>query len=58
MSDEIIITRSGPTKEPTQQPSYPTERIDLPSKGYFYSENDPLSVGYVDMLNCNIWCKY
>ena len=49
MSDEIIITRSGPTKEPTQQPSYPTERIDLPSKGYFYSENDPLSAGYVDM---------
>ena len=49
MSDEIIITRSTPSKDNAQQPSYPTERIDLPSKGYFYSESDPLSAGYVDM---------
>ena len=49
MSDEIIITRSTPSKESIPQTSYPTEPIDLPSKGYFYSENDPLSLGYVDM---------
>jgi hypothetical protein len=49
MSDEILITRGAVSKEPVQQQSYPTERIDLPSKGYFYSESDPLSLGYVDM---------
>ncbi len=49
MSDEIIITRSAPSKDNIQQHSYPTERIDLPSKGYFYSESDPLSTGYIDM---------
>ena len=48
MNDEILITRSNQSKEVTQ-PTYPTERIDLPSKGYFYSESDPLSTGYVDM---------
>ena len=49
MSDEIIITRSTSSKEFSTQQTYPTERIDLPSKGYFYSESDPLSLGYVDM---------
>ncbi len=49
MSDEIIITRNNPSKDPSPQTSYPTERIDLPSKGYFYADNDPLSLGYVDM---------
>ena len=39
MSDELIITRGAPSKEPVQQQSYPTERIDLPSKGYFYAKN-------------------
>jgi hypothetical protein len=28
---------------------YPTEVIDLPSKGYFYSESDPLSSGKVEI---------
>ena len=49
MSDEIIITRGNQPKEQSPQPTYPTERIDLPSKGYFYADNDPLSTGYVDM---------
>jgi hypothetical protein len=48
MNDEIIITRSAVQKE-SQSTSYPSERIDLPSKGYFYSDNDPLSLGYIDM---------
>jgi len=48
MNDEILITRGAVQKE-TPSTSYPSERIDLPSKGYFYSENDPLSLGYVDM---------
>ena len=49
MSDEIIISRSAPSKETSTVTTYPSERIDLPSKGYFYSQNDPLSKGYVDM---------
>ena len=48
MNDEILITRSAVQKE-SQSTSYPSERIDLPSKGYFYSDNDPLSLGYIDM---------
>jgi hypothetical protein len=48
MSDEIIITRNSVPKD-TQPTAYPSERIDLPSKGYFYSDSDPLSLGYVDM---------
>ena len=48
MNDEILITRSVVQKE-SQSTSYPSERIDLPSKGYFYSDNDPLSLGYIDM---------
>ena len=49
MSDEIIISRTTPSKETSSPTSYPSERIDLPSKGYFYAQNDPLSRGYVDM---------
>ena len=47
MSDEIIpITR--PSSAGPQQPvfvkpetQYPTEAVELPSKGYFYSPDDP-----------------
>lgn len=28
---------------------FPTERIDLPSQGWFYSADNPLSKGYVDL---------
>lgn len=28
----------------------PTERIDLPSKGWFYPESNPLSKGYVEIM--------
>lgn len=49
MSDEIIITRNNPTNVTQNVPTYPTERIELPSKGYFYDSNDPLSSGYVDL---------
>jgi hypothetical protein len=49
MSDEIIITRNNSSKDSPLSVSYPTERVDLPSKGHFYSDSDPLSLGYVDM---------
>jgi len=50
MSDEIVITRSTNQVKSTQTAfSYPTEKIELPSNGKFYSSNDPLSMGYVEM---------
>lgn len=49
MSDEIIITRSTPSKEINTQQTYPTETIDLPSQGKFYDSSNPLSKGTVEM---------
>jgi len=47
MSDEIILQRS--TSAPKQQQTFPTEVIDLPSKGIFYPENSPLSSGRIEL---------
>lgn len=48
MSDEIIITRSQVT--PSQPSSiFPTETIELPSGGKFYSSESPLSKGTVEV---------
>lgn len=50
MSDEIVISRNTAVIPKEQSVNvYPSERIDLPSRGYFYSSTDPLSEGYVDM---------
>lgn len=57
MSDEIIpITRpasAGPVPQQTAvvkpETNYPTEIVELPSKGYFYSPDDPLSKGTVEL---------
>ena len=52
MSDEIIIQKlkqqhsAAPTPVAT---SYPSETIDLPSKGYFYDESNPLSKGSIEL---------
>jgi hypothetical protein len=35
--------------EKSPETKYPTEIIDLPSKGYFYSANNPLSIGHVEV---------
>ena len=31
------------------QNKFPTEILDLPSKGYFYPEDNPLSSGKIEM---------
>lgn len=46
MSDEIIIQRSTVNK---QQTSFPTETVDLPSKGIFYPTNSPLAKGTIEI---------
>lgn len=47
-NEEIVLQRSVPELS-TQSPKYPTEKIDLPSKGYFYQSNSPLSSGAVEL---------
>jgi hypothetical protein len=54
MSEETIaITRNHlpvqPMEQKSEQPKYPSESIELPSKGYFYSTKSPLSSGKVDL---------
>lgn len=56
MSDEITIPITRPSSATTivspassQQTTYPTEWIDLPSQGYFYPENHPLANGKVEV---------
>ena len=51
MSDVISISRTTATATaPVKSDSkYPTELIELPSKGYFYSSDNPLSKGVVEM---------
>ena len=49
-NDEIVITRTAdPVKSISKQTSYPTETIDLPSKGYFYNSEDALSKGELEL---------
>jgi len=46
MNDEIIITKSTTQKQKT---TFATEIIDLPSQGKYYSTDNPLSKGHVEM---------
>lgn len=52
MTDQIIpITRPTVSQPvpPPQQPKFPTEVINLPSKGWFYPEDNPLSSGTLEL---------
>lgn len=50
MSDVISISRTSATGNSTKvETKYPTELIELPSKGYFYPPESPLSKGVVEM---------
>lgn len=49
MSDEIIISRTTPVNQIGQKQTFPTEVIDLPSKGYFYPKNSILSSGQIEI---------
>ncbi len=35
--------------EESKTAAYPTNRVELPSKGYLYTADDPLSLGYVEV---------
>lgn len=54
MDDNLMVpisrqsTGSSQT-QPKKETTYPTELIDLPSEGHFYSEDNPLSCGHVEM---------
>ena len=49
----VPITRpqsfQAPPPSQKQEATFPTEVIELPSKGFFYKENDPLSSGKVEL---------
>jgi len=52
MSDEIIIQKLKQQHSAAPAPvatSYPAETIELPSKGYFYDESNPLSKGTIEL---------
>lgn len=55
MNDQIIpITRPTNVSDRTQlsqkaESKFPTEVINIPSKGWFYPENDPLSLGSIEL---------
>ena len=55
MSDEIFIEQlkqqheASSVKSSNNSQTYPAETVDLPSKGYFYSESSPLSKGSIEM---------
>lgn len=56
MSEQILsITKPGVRTPPVtpqpmkQESSFPTEVINLPSKGWFYSENTPLATGTLEL---------
>lgn len=46
--DAVRLT-SIKQSEKTEKPKYPSEPIGLPSEGYFYKENSPLSNGLIDI---------
>lgn len=46
MSDQIILQRSN---APKPQSTFPTELVDLPSKGHFYPPDSPLAKGQVEI---------
>ena len=43
------MAESKATQTETKKPNYPTEIVDLPSKGFFYEESNPLSSGQVEI---------
>ncbi len=52
MNEEIQITRTKPIESNPQVENkqiYPTERVELPSKGYFYADGNPLQAGVVEI---------
>jgi hypothetical protein len=53
MSDIVPITKPGarPVPQPAmkQESTFPSEVINLPSKGWFYPENTPLSTGTLEL---------
>ena len=55
MSDQIVsITKPGPrpvTRQESmkQESTFPTEVINLPSKGWFYPDTSPLSTGTIEL---------
>lgn len=44
---DLPVTK--PTQKAQEKPKYPSEPIGLPSEGFFYTENTPLSSGTVDI---------
>ena len=49
MSEEISITRQNVPSAKPVQPTFPTEIIDLPSKGHFYPHGSKLSSGQIEV---------
>ncbi len=54
MDDNLMVPISRQStgssqSQPKKETTYPTELIDLPSEGHFYSEDNPLSCGHVEM---------
>jgi len=52
MNEEIQITRTKPVSSnpPVEnKPMYPTETVELPSRGYFYADGNPLQSGVVEI---------
>lgn len=54
MSDDKIPIRRTPSMvstatEPVTQPTYPTDIVELPTKGWFYPEGNPLSSGEIEI---------
>ena len=52
MNEEIQITRTKPISSNPQAENkfmYPTETVELPSKGYFYADGNPLQAGVVEI---------
>lgn len=54
MDDNLMVPISRQSagssqSQPKKETTYPTELIDLPSEGHFYSEDNPLSSGHVEM---------
>lgn len=51
MSEEIFIQqlKQESVQKSAQPQTYPSEAVWLPSKGYFYPQNSPLSKGTIDV---------
>jgi len=47
--DSVRLAAKSPANKPVEKPKYPSETIGLPSEGYFYNSNSPLSKGVVDI---------